>query len=169
MLDKSIFLAYKGELNNKIVNTLLTGAKTQLKNLGMDLAIRKKIYNIMVECLENINRYSEDGTIEGEETKQHYPLFLVGKSDESFYVTVGNLIFNKDIGLLKQKLDDINNLSKEELKEKYRETILKADVSDSSGAGLGIIDMALKSENKLEYIFKTVENDVSFFILEIKI
>ena len=55
MLNRQILLAYKGEFNNKIVNSLLSNAKVQMLNLELELPVRKKLYNIMVECLENIN------------------------------------------------------------------------------------------------------------------
>ncbi len=169
MLDKQILLAYKGEFNNKIVNSLLSNAKTQMQNLEMELPVRKKLYNIMVECLENINRYAGAGKFDEDDLTPHFPLFLLGTSEEGFYVTVGNLIKEKDKKILKEKLDDINKLNREELKSKYRDTILASSVTDSRGAGLGIIDMAIKSDNPLEYKFNTVKDDISFFILEIKV
>lgn len=169
MLDKKILLAYKGEFNNKIINSILSNAKSQMQNLEMELPVRKKLYNIMVECLENINRYAGEGKFDDDDLMPHYPLFLLGTSDNGFYITVGNLIKDEDKEPLKEKLDDINKLNREELKMKYRDTILTSEVTDSRGAGLGIIDMAIKSDNPLEYTFNTVKDDISFFILEIKV
>jgi|JYMV01.1.fsa_nt_gi hypothetical protein len=169
MLNRQILLAYKGEFNNKIVNSLLSNAKVQMLNLELELPVRKKLYNIMVECLENINRYAGDGKFESNDLIHHYPLFLLGASEEGFYITVGNMINDGDKDILIEKLDDINKLSREELKSKYRDTILASEVTDTEGAGLGIIDMAIKSENPLEYKFNSVKDDISFFILEIKV
>ena len=168
MLDKKILLAYKGDFNHNIVNALLTNAKSQMESLGLELATRKKLYNIMVECLENINRNAGEGTFQND-LLQSYPLFLLGVSEQGYYITVGNLIHDEDKADLKMQLDDVNKLNREELKEKYRDQIMKAEVREGSGAGLGIIDMAIKSENRLEYTFNDVKDDISFFILEIKV
>ena len=168
MLDKKILLAYKGDFNHSIVNALLTNAKSQMEGLGLELATRKKLYNIMVECLENINRYAGEGAFENE-TLRSFPLFLLGMSESGYYITVGNLIKDEDKDDLKVQLDDVNKLNREELKEKYRDAIMTSEVTEGSGAGLGIIDMAIKSENQLEYTFNDVKNDISFFILEIKV
>ena len=169
MLDKKILLAYKGEFNHNIVNSILSNAKSQMQNLEIDLVVRKKLYNIMVECLENINRYAGEGLFDKNDVVPHYPLFLLGTSSQGFYITVGNLIKDKDKATLKQKLDDVNSLNREQLKEKYRDTIMNSRIAGNSGAGLGIIDMALKSDNKLVYTFNNVKEDISFFILEIKV
>ncbi|MBL4752255.1 MAG: SiaB family protein kinase [Flavobacteriales bacterium] len=168
MLDKKILLAYKGDFNHGIVNALLTNAKSQMEGLGLELATRKKLYNIMVECLENINRYAGEGAFETRLLK-NFPLFLLGMSESGYYITVGNLIKEQDKEDLKIQLDDVNKLNRDELKEKYRGAILKAEVTEGSGAGLGIIDMAIKSDNRLEYTFNDVKDDISFFILEIKV
>ena len=169
MLDKNILLAYKGDFSHGIVNALLTNAKSQMESLGLELTTRKRLYNIMVECLENINRYAGEGTFKDVYVQPHSPLFLLGMSEVGYYITVGNLIREEDKEDLKIKLDDVNKLNREELKEKYREAILKVEVTETSGAGLGIIDMAIKSENRLEYTFNDVKDDISFFILEIKV
>ena len=168
MLDSNILLAYKGEFNLATVNTLLSNAKKQMETQVAEVAVRKKIYKIMVECLENIHKHAGGVGFEREQN-HHYPLFVMGKSGESYYITAGNLIYKKDINILKQKLDDIKRLDREKLKEKYREAMLKGEFSEKGGVGIGIIDMALKSDNKLDYIFKTIEDDIAFFILEIKV
>ena len=59
MIEKQILLAYKGEFSAKVVNSILTNGKTQLSKMEIDLATRKKVYNIMVESLENISRYQK--------------------------------------------------------------------------------------------------------------
>lgn len=168
MLNSNILLAYKGEFNHETVNTLLSNAKRQMETQVVDIAVRKKIYNIMVECLENIHKHAGEGAFE-KEKNQHYPLFVMGKSGESYYITAGNLVYNKEISILKHKLDDIKQMNREKLKEKYREAMLKGEFSEKGGVGLGIIDMALKSDNKLEYIFKTIGDNIAFFVLEIKV
>ena len=168
LLDTKILLAYKGDFNHGIVNALLTNAKSQMEGLGLELATRKKLYNIMVECLENINRNAGEGAFENDLLRS-YPLFLLGRSETGYYITVGNLIRDEDKEGLRMKLDDVNKLNRAELKEKYRDAIIKAEVREGSGAGLGIIDMAIKSENRLEYTFNDVKDDISFFILEIKV
>ena len=167
MLDNNIFMAYKGGFNTETVNTLLLNAKRQLE-VAIGLPERKKIYNIMVECLENIHKHADKAVFEREQDP-HYPLFVIGKSGNSFYITAGNIVRKKDRDILKQKLDGIKQMNREKLKEEYRGAMLKGEFSEKGGIGLGIIDMALKSGNKLDYVFKTIKDDIAFFILEIKV
>ena len=42
-------------------------------------------------------------------------------------------------------------------------------LSEKGGGGLGLIDIAKKSRNKLGYSFKEIDKDYSFFTLIVKI
>jgi hypothetical protein len=70
---------------------------------------------------------------------------------------------------LKSKIDFINAMNGDELKAEYRKTLYKGDMSDKGGAGLGIIDIARRSGEKINYNFKQVDEYYSFFSLEVKI
>ena len=60
-------------------------------------------------------------------------------------------------------------MSKEELKEFYKKTLNNGQMSKKGGGGLGMIDIARKTGEKLDYNFLEIDNKVSFFTLNIKI
>ena len=60
---------------------------------------------------------------------------------------------NDEIPALKEKLEKVLNHNQAELKELYREQILSKRTDDNN-AGLGIIDIAIKSGNLMQYEFK---------------
>ena len=101
MIEKQILLAFKGSFNPQVVNSILTNGKNQLSKLKIELTTRKRVYNIMVESLENICRYQEENKTKQKIIKTDSPLFILGKRDLGFYITVGNLICQKDISPLK--------------------------------------------------------------------
>jgi hypothetical protein len=43
------------------------------------------------------------------------------------------------------------------------------ELSEKGGGGLGLIDIAKKSRNKLQYSFREIDEDYSFFTLTVKI
>jgi hypothetical protein len=70
---------------------------------------------------------------------------------------------------LKDRLDEVNSLDKEGLKNLYKDARLNATFSETSGAGIGIIDIARKSENKLVYHFEKVNEKFSVYSLLIRV
>lgn len=165
MSDQQILLAYLGEVTPELINAILKGVKND--NVGFkndELLTKKKVYNIIVESLENITRHSEV-----EEKELHPSLFLLGKSEKDYFVVSGNYIYNNQIDHLKQMIDQVNSLDKDQIKKVYREILAEGKISIKGGAGLGIIDMAIKSGNKLEYNFFPVEDNISFYVLKTQV
>ena len=66
-------------------------------------------------------------------------------------------------------LDEINKLSKEELKDYYKAVLNNGQMSAKGGGGLGMIDIARKTGQKLKYNFMPIDDMYSFFSLNIKI
>jgi hypothetical protein len=62
-----------------------------------------------------------------------------------------------------------NQMDRDALKAKYAEIIDDGYIHDKGGAGLGIIDMVLKSHNRLQYRITPVSDVLSFYELIITI
>ena len=60
-------------------------------------------------------------------------------------------------------------MSKEDLRKYYREILDNNLISNKGGADLGMIDMARKSGEKLQYNFTEVNESLSFFYLTVKV
>ena len=61
------------------------------------------------------------------------------------------------------------SIVKEELKDYYKQVLNNGEMSLKGGGGLGMIDIARKTGQKLHYNFQNIDNKVSFFSLNIKI
>lgn len=161
MEEHSVRLSFTGEFTNELISVLLGMAKGTVK-MG---TLQKKVYNIMIESLENLVRHAVkmDGM-------PHPAIFLLAQDDDFHYVSTGNKVKNSDIQALKNKIDKANGMNKDQLREWYNDVLLNGAIpSDSTGAGLGIIDMAMKSGNPLVYDFVDMEEGHSFFVLKIRI
>lgn len=161
MKSEKLILAYEGEFTREISNAVLAMAEKNLENSEKITSIKKKVFNVMVECIQNIVKHADENVSEGEGA-----IFLVGKENDHYMVCSGNFINNTDIVKLEEKLSEINRLDKEGLKQKFKETIKDGNLNEKGGAGLGFLDMVRKSGEKLEYSFKKVDTDKSFFSLK---
>lgn len=94
---------------------------------------------------------------------------MIGKIGPEYSIITGNYILREKVNPLKEKLTKINVMSKDELKEYYKEILNEGEFSDKGGGGLGMIDIARKSGQKLNFNFVEVDNRYSFFSLNIKI
>jgi hypothetical protein len=70
---------------------------------------------------------------------------------------------------LQARIDRINAMDKDELKQYYQDVLSLEGFSEKGGGGLGFIDIARKSGQKLNYEFLKIDENFSFFSLYIKI
>lgn len=165
MLNNNIILVYEGEFTQEITKSVLAMAERNMDSIGEDSGIKRKVFNVMVECLQNIVKHGDD-YVSGK-ININTAIFMIGKQKDSYIITSGNPIKNEQIDSLKSKLNEINNLDKDGLKKLYKEIIKGgAGLTNRGGAGLGFVDMARKSGQKLEYGFEPLGDGHSFFSLK---
>ena len=165
MTSENVLYAFHGEFNYKMVNTLLSDVKKQLHNSTENIRAAKKTYKVLVECLENIHKHS--ARKENEFNDNNEGIFILVKKDEGYMVAIGNSILDVEVETLQSMLDEINAMDADALKMKYREQIRSAEVSERGGAGLGMIDIAMKSGSILDYKFENYTDTKHFFSLKI--
>lgn len=166
MVKNRILLVYEGEINQDITKAFTT--MTQ-KNLDEDeqtsVPIKKRVYHVMVECLQNIGKHS-DNIESGEPETPGNGIFMVSRFDEGFNVITGNPIANSKIEEITAMLNKVNNMDEEEIKAYYKQKIVESRLSEKGGAGLGFIDIVKKTGNKIEFHFEKLNENTSFFIVK---
>ena len=76
---------------------------------------------------------------------------------------------SSDVAPLKEKLELVNSMDKDELKAYYKQVLSEGTLSSKGTAGLGMIDIARKSGEKLAYDFHQINDTTTFFSLAVKI
>lgn len=165
MLNNNIILVYEGEFTQEITKSVLAMAERNMDSMGEESGIKRKVFNVMVECLQNIVKHGDEYV--AKEIQINTAIFMIGKHENSYIITSGNPIKDDQVDELKDKLDQINRLDKDGLKTLYKDIIKSGSgLTDKGGAGLGFVDMARKSGKPLEYGFESLGDGHSFFSLK---
>lgn len=170
MLRRNLILVYEGEFTQDITKSVLSMAERNMESYNEEANVKKKVFNIMVECLQNICKHAENLT--GKPEAKNNAIFMIGKYDKEYFITSGNAMPANRVEEMRSRLEHINSLDKEGLKELYKSIIKSGEVGKLSmkgGAGLGFVDMARKSGEKLEFDFEPINEELSFFSLKTKI
>jgi Na+/phosphate symporter len=168
MERNNIMLSFKGDITSELLTSILQIMESKLDNLQEEPKIKKKVYNVLVECLQNLYHHLDE-VDEKQEERIRSAIFMIGKLDHEYNIITGNYIVNENVASLKSRLEEINLLSKEELKEYYKAVLNNGEMSLKGGGGLGMIDIARKTGGKLDFSFLPIDNEFSFFSLKIKI
>lgn len=157
-------LNYRGAIEFKTTEILLQKVKKDLETHSIKKVIKKRVYNIMVECIENILKHH----VADSYTNIH-PYIILEKETDKYLITAGNLISNEEVDILKRKLNNTKNQDKATLVEMYENQINKENILLEKGAGLGIITMALQANSSLDYSFTPVNKQTSIFELQVTV
>lgn len=163
-----VVLSFKGSITSEIINGILESIENKLAETNEEGKIRKKMYNVLVECLQNLYHHIEDlpKEVTGLDDRK-FGLLVINKHDSGYKITTGNFVSSGRIKPLKDKIDKINSLTQDELKDMYKFILNHQKLTAKGGGGLGLVDIARKTGNKLEYGFQNISKDYYFFNLDI--
>jgi len=164
MPESNILLDYRGPLDFVIIDSLLKKLKGSREFKQLDKTTGKRLYSMVVECLENICKHAYLKVANNPATYCH---ILARKGKDKIVIIAGNPVSDVAKNNISARIDHINNSDEASLITLYEEKIQSEIISDDKCAGLGFIYMALKSGNKLSYSFIPLKGDLSYF--EIKI
>lgn len=168
---QNVVLSYKGGITSDVINQLLEGIENKLTQANVDIKVRKKIYNVLVESLQNLFHHVEDLPAEfiGGDKENKFGIIIITKTEEGYLISTGNFINSSKIKPLKDKIDKINSLTQDELKDMYKFILNHQKLTAKGGGGLGLVDIARKTGNKIDYAFQNFNNDYYFFNLDIHV
>jgi hypothetical protein len=166
LVDNGIYLVYLGEFNHEITKMFTSMAEDDMERNNENSVTIRRVYHVMVETLQNLSRHSDELA---EEDDLGRGMFMIGRKDDSYYVITSNKVSLTKKASLEKALNQINESSREQLKEMYKKQIKEGKLSEKGGAGLGLIDMARKTTGKLEYQFIPFKDNNFLFILSVEI
>jgi len=168
MEKKNIMLSFKGELTSDLLTSILQIVENKLDRFGESAKVKKRMFNILVECLQNLHHHIESPPVE---TSDDTPsvVVMIARNVTGYSVLTGNFVLANNADTLKKRLEEINSMTKDEVKALYKSVLADGQMSEKGGGGLGMIDIARKSGEKLEYGFVPFGNGSSFFSLNVKV
>jgi hypothetical protein len=163
-----IVLSYKGNIDSDVINHVLDTVEDKMVEVNEQSKLRKKVYNVLVESLQNLYHHVDPvpGDFE-DQSSERYGLLIVKKIEGGYKIITGNFVNAEHIEKLEEKIKRINRSSHEEIKELYKFILNHQKISQKGGGGLGLVDIARKTGNPLDYSFKEYNEKHSFFYMNI--
>ena len=170
-VGQNMILAHKGDISPDVITEILLNLEKKLEVSEENTKLVKKCYNVSVEALQNLFHHIELTPKELEKTLgDRFAVFILKKQSDSVYkIITGNFVKEKKVKILRDRTEQINFLSTDELKILYKIILNNEEFSQKGGGGLGLIDIARKTGNKLIADFYKCNANYFFFSLEIVI
>lgn len=157
--DSDILMIYKGDFGKDSIMPIIQILEERVK--ADEDSANKAFFLILVELLQNVSRHALEGG-------QRDGIFSISHDRDGYYISVGNVVDEASKKELTERIDELNSIDSEGLRQLYKNTLRDGSFSEKGGAGLGLIEIARKSRGKLDYRFDRLADDKYFFTFNVK-
>ncbi|MDK2977627.1 MAG: hypothetical protein PWP52_341 [Bacteroidales bacterium] len=164
-----VVINFNGNISLPVIDDILHKLKVYLHNNINDKLIRKRVYSLAVECLDNIFKHSDLTDINNKLVNKYPPKFIVEFFHDTFLIHTGNIISNENTEKVIQKLTQLNKLADTEVNQLYKDSLSNAEISEKGGAGLGLIVMAKTTRQKIHFDFERINHNFSYFAMQLNL
>ncbi len=169
MKSYDVVINHKGFVSLDVIDDILHHLKTYLQSRQLDKKIKKRVYSLAVECVDNIYKHAELNKKNHKLIESYPPRFIVERIGDDYLIHTGNIILNKNVEIIVEKIKLLNNLNQKDIGVLYKESLSNAEISEKGGAGLGLIVMAKTTGQKIKFDFERINDKFSYFAMQLNI
>jgi len=164
--DEKILLCFNGPISRSLIEEIGNALRNYLKSEQASPASAIDVFAVYIELTQNIRHYA----LKSELTGADMATVVVSFRDGHYHISAGNLVRQQDGESVQSAVNALARLDKIELKKRYKEQLRKPrDEEATTGAGLGLIDMARKATAPVQASLKPLANETGYLSLSVQI
>jgi hypothetical protein len=164
LLSKEVIIAYRGTFEKNVLAILANNIEA---SLDASSVLRRKFFKMFLEFAQNIANYSAEQINTTDEEKSGAGLLILKHTDGNYMFATGNLVETSKLDYIIEKVDYINSLDREGLREYKREQYKLVESGERSN--LGLLQIALVSGNEIVISTKKVDEELSFLTISAQV
>ena len=157
-----ILLCFNGPITRSLIEEIGNALKNYLQAENAQPTAAMDIFGIYIELTQNIRHYV---TRMGYGERDGSATVVVARDEQGRYlISAGNLVEPEDGRRLQQRVAELAGMDKTQLKSAYKAQLRRPrDADATSGAGLGLLDVARRSVEPLRAGLSPIEGDGRLF------
>jgi Family of unknown function (DUF6272) len=169
--EEGIIFSFSGYMSEGILYSLGEALRQKMILEEADVTTVKKVFSVFVEQAQNIIRYSADKVLGhvGEDVELSSGIVTIGNKGGRFFIACANKVRQGDVERLRQRLEMLQSMSKDDIKAYYKEQLREVPDGASRGATIGLIEIARRASEPIQFDFAPADDETSFFCLKVLI
>ena len=159
--DRLVF-EHSGAVHADLIPNMLDRVEAHSHASGDTVMLRKRLIHILVESVDNMNRHALGILADAS-------FALLVRNKEGYRFTTGNAVPFATAMLLSRRVEILNAMGAEDLKDHYMKLLANESRSLNGGAGLGLLTLARKSMRPIITTSDTLGPFTSFFSFELHV
>ncbi len=159
-----ILICFNGPISRTLIGEIGVALKDHIESTQSSQSAAMDVFSVYIEMSQNIRHYA---TAKSYGDKDASATVVIAEVEGGHYaVSAGNIIDLADGEALLARIENLAHLDKAELKSLYKQQLRQPRQADrSTGAGLGLIEIARKSSQPLEANLGEADQGKAFFSL----
>lgn len=159
-----ILICFNGPISRTLIGEIGIALKDHIASTQVHQSAAMDVFSVYIEMSQNIRHYASRM---GYDDFSAAATVVIAETEGGHYtVTAGNVVERQDGVNLLKKIRELSSLDKAALKSLYKQQLrLPLEARLSSGAGLGLIEMARKSTEPLQATLDEGPDGKVFFSL----
>ena len=162
--NAGIMICFNGPFSHSIIEELGVAVRNHLSAEKTAMAAVMDVFAIYVELAQNVKNYVGLRKLSLEDAQAS--IITIAKQNGKYIITSGNNMFKEDVARFKQSIDTINALDAPGLRKLFKEQLRKETPEGALGAGLGLMEIARHSSDKMSYAVVDIDDTMAFFSLK---
>ena len=158
-------ISYKGPFLEGILSKM---SEMIRESFTIDYVLKRKSVSVFLELAQNVYYYSTD-TVLINNKEFGIGAVMIIKNGDKFTFKTGNKIPVDFLDLLIERCELVNSLNSNQLRDLKRNVRSIDTDNGSKGAGLGLIQIAITTNQKIEFEYTETKDDSIFFSLSIEL
>lgn len=159
-MSKLLF-AFRGSFSDSLTERIIGISESLHGGLEDSGAVNRKVSFLLVECFQNILKHRETSRANSQVADDG--MFCYQAGEGAYYINSLNIVRVEIQEHLSKAVDFINAMNPEELRAYHKQQLQDNTFNEKGGAGLGLIELARKSGQKLKYRFDPISDDFAYF------
>lgn len=164
--QQRIMLCFNGPLTKSLIEEIGNALRNYMERENATASSAMDVFGAYIELTQNIRHYAARkgwGDAEASAT-----VVIARDAEGRYVVSAGNILDAVDGPALEARVNALAGMDKAQLKAEYKEQLRKPrEEGATTGAGLGLIDLARKASEPLACSLRTLDDGRAFFSMRV--
>jgi len=158
-----VMICFNGEFAHSIIEEIGNALRRYLQEQEEKKSAALDVFSVYIEQAQNIRNYL---------SRKRFPdaslgnaIIVIGRRGERYVVSSGNIVETIDQPPLSARLEEIRSADAAGLRRLFKEKLRSESREQGGGAGMGLIEVARRCSEPMQYAFHPVDDRHSFFCL----
>jgi hypothetical protein len=160
---EGVMICFNGAFAHSIIEEIGNALRRYLQEQEEKKSSALDVFSVYIEQAQNIRNYLARKQFT--DASSASAIIVIARRAERYVISSGNVVEGEDRPALTERLEQIRSADAAELRKLFKEKLRSGTRDPHGGAGMGLIEVARRCAEPLQFAFHPVDDRRSFFCL----